>query len=155
MCRQSGWRRFGLLFLGAVLVLSSAGSVLALTGGPDRYGYRFIDSREADFAYEYEPIDDDKNVVDYKEAYDAGDYPYGKDGISPSDQNQEGMPIEIGFDFEFYGKTYRYLYLAGNGYIEFTPTTFRNYVYDGSGLPSKNLPNNLIAPLWGWHDAFS
>ena len=155
MCRESRWRRSVLLFLGAVLVLLSAGSALALKGGPDRYGYRFIDSREAGFKYEYEHIADDKNVVDYKVANKVGDYPYAKDGKSPSDQNQEGLPIEIGFDFEFYGKTYRYLYLAGNGYIEFTPTTFRNYVYDGSGLPSKNLPNNFIAPLWGWHDAFS
>ena len=139
----------GSVFLAFLLM---AGSIAF--GGQDRYGYSLTDSRTGGLPYGYEDIE--KTATHYADVvpgvvdnYAVGDNIYDKDKT-----NLESQAIEIGFDFEFYGQTYSYVFLAGNGYIEFTPDTYVNYVYDGSGI-STTPTRNLIAPLWGWHDAFS
>ncbi|MBN2705179.1 MAG: hypothetical protein JXR89_01915 [Deltaproteobacteria bacterium] len=116
----------------------------ALQGGPDRFGYRFIDSRTVGGpAYEWENLE--KSGTKY-EGFDKPEFDY---------PNRMGVPIDIGFQFKFYGNTYRAVYLAANGYLAFSTSNFRNSVYDGSGLPSVSEPNNLIAPFWGWLDTYS
>ena len=144
--------------LGAVflaLLLTAGSSVWgAALGGPDGYGYHFTDSRNGKLPYGYENIE--KTATHYADVVPGvvDNYAVGDNVYDKSKTNLESQAIEIGFDFKFYGKTYNYVYLAGNGYIEFTPNTFVNYVYDGSRI-SATSTRNLIAPLWGWHDAFS
>ncbi|HDS15420.1 MAG TPA: hypothetical protein ENN66_02145 [Proteobacteria bacterium] len=137
------WRgRWGLALLALSLVLYGL-PALALEGGPDRFGYRYIDSAAPGGpAYAWENLENDSTTY---EGFDKPEFDY---------KNTVGFPLEIGFPFTFYGKTYRALYLAANGYISFSYQS-ENYKYDGSGLPSKNQPNNLIAPFWGWHDTYS
>ena len=57
------------------------------------------------------------------------------------------------FTFIFYGQEFTNVYVAGNGYLIFTlPDTsdkYKNFVYDGEGLPAVAEPNNIIAPFWG------
>lgn len=118
----------------------------ALSGGPDAYGYRYIDSNSVGGPkYAWEEIEKTGTEVKGFDTY--------KDGITT--HNTVSIPIDIGFKFDFYGKSYSGVYLAANGYITFSSGDYKNYVYDGSGLPSKTGPNNLIAPFWGWNDAFS
>jgi hypothetical protein len=59
--------------------------------------------------------------------------------------DNEGASVPIGFPFKFYGINYSTITISSNGYLTF----------DGSGgdptndpIPSTNLPNSLIAPLW-------
>ena len=117
----------------------------ALSGGPDAFGYHYIDSNSVGGPqYDWEDID--KTGTNYK----------GFDNYyTITTPNSISIPIDIGFDFDFYGRTYSAVYLAGNGYIVFKPKRYRNYVYDGSRVPAKSEPNNIIAPFWGWNDSFS
>ncbi len=135
-----------LLLMALALVFSGLTPLtsIALQGGPDAFGYRYIDSNSVGGPqYLWEDIE--KTGTTYK-GFDKpeADYP-----------NSMGTAIEIGFDFDFYGKTYKWVYLAGNGYLAFSSKDYRNHIYDGSHIPSKSEPNNLIAPFWGWNDAFS
>jgi hypothetical protein len=138
------WR--SLFFTALVLVISAVLplNALALQGGPDAFGYRYIDSNSVG-GPEYVWEDIEKTGTTYK-GFDKpeADYP-----------NSMGIPIDIGFNFNFYGKSYRGLYLASNGYLAFTSRTYRSYIYDGKGFPSPTGPNNIIAPFWGWNDTFS
>ena len=152
--------RRGLLLgcLAFLVCLLGAGGSFAATdgGGPDRFGYRYKDSRSGGLKYVWEDIENTADYYDSKhgvagvlDSYDINGY------YDSSRTNYEaGERIEIGFDFRFYGNTYNYLVPAGNGYVEFTPKTWINYVYDGSNIGSTPA-SNLIAPLWGWHDTFS
>jgi hypothetical protein len=128
----------------ALVWLLPTGRVGAATGGPDSYGYRYVDSKGGGIEFMYEDIE--KTGIKY----------YGFDKPEIDFPNLLGQAIPIGFTFKFYGQEYHNLYLAGNGYLQFTPdSAFRNYVYDGGGLSSQSYPNNIIAPLWGWHDTYS
>ena len=117
---------------------------VALQGGPDVFGYRYADSNSVSGPkYVWEDLE--KSGTEYK-GFDKPELDYS---------NSMGTPIDIGFRFEFYGNTYSHVYLAANGHIAFSSKDYRNYVYDGRGLPAKSEPNNLIAPFWGWNDTFS
>lgn len=137
------WALF-LATIGLIFFSLSASSVVALQGGPDQFGYRYIDSKSVGGpAYGWEDIE--KTGTEYK-GFDKPEIDY---------PNSMGVPIEIGFRFKFYGYTYSHIYLAGNGYIAFSSKDYRNHIYDGKGLPNPAEPNNLIAPFWGWNDTYS
>lgn len=52
--------------------------------------------------------------------------------------------VELGFDFEFYGNSYNYMYIDSNGYV-----TFDGYTSPyNEALPSFNYPNNAIYAFW-------
>lgn len=135
---------FSLLAL-VLLGLLPAGS-FAFKGGADEYGYYYIDSKE-DGGPKYAWEDLEKTGTEYN-GFDKPEIDY---------PNSMGSAVGIGFDFNFYGKKYRDVYLAGNGYIAFASDdySYRNYVYNGSGIPSNFFPTNIIAPFWGWNDTYS
>jgi hypothetical protein len=62
---------------------------------------------------------------------------------SPQDDGSYG-PLNLGFNFTFYGQTYNSIYINVNGNI-----TFGNYYtsYSPSGFPSGSAPA-MIAPFW-------
>jgi len=129
-----------------IVSLVAVGTVNARDAIQDHFGYRYVDSISGGISRDYEPLEKNFEGIKYS-GFDKPEFDF---------PNLMGPAIPLGFTFEFYGKKYQNVYVAGNGYIQFTPdNTFRNYVYDGSGLPSQNNPNNIIAPLWGWHDTFS
>ncbi len=139
-------RRAALLLIMLTLVCSGLlpSNAEALQGGPDAFGYSYRDSNAVGGPqYVWEEIE--KTGIDY-DGFDKPDKDY---------PNTMGLAIPIGFNFDFYGRTYSYVRLAGNGYITFSLNSNRNYVYDGSHQPAKSEPNNIIAPSWGWNDAFS
>lgn len=100
----------------------------ATTGGPDAFGYTFIDSNEPGSPlYAWEEISPTGTIItSWTSLYD---------GFSG--------PISIGFPFYYYDNAYSELYISTEGYISFG----RGYYYTPSccELPSPSLPNNDIA----------
>ena len=65
-------------------------------------------------------------------------------GFYDADDDYAG-PLEIGFDFEFYGETYSMFNVTSNGYIQFGAGSYDSYNYP---IPTSWSPNNIIAPFW-------
>ncbi len=136
---RSGIRKVMSLLLLGVLVLAVAGSADALQGGPDKYGYRYIDSLDLKGPrFSMEKLGED--MVGFVNSS-------GK-SLVPASSLTESR--EIGFPFEFYGKEYTYFHLSGNGYIVFagSGTDYGSYPYKGQSVPSSDPPNRMIAPFW-------
>lgn len=96
-------------------------------GGPDDFGYVWIDSDE--------PNGPTYNWVDI-EGIGQPLYMY-------DDDNQGPFPIE--FDFSFYGQIFNTFRICSNGWISFTSTSGQ---YMNDVIPGNGSPENLIAPFW-------
>ncbi len=96
-------------------------------GGPDDFGYFWIDSNEPD-GPEFEWID----------ITGMGD------PLSFTDDQNQG-PFQLGFDMEFYTNFFNSINICSNGWVSFTSTstTFLNVA-----IPNGSEPNNLVAPFW-------
>jgi len=97
-------------------------------GGPDEFGYRWVDSDEAD-GPSFQWVD------------------IGATGtpVAISGDNQVSAPLPIGFEFPFYGETYTEFRVGTNGYITFISSTPYYYNYP---LPSPYAPRGLLAAFW-------
>jgi len=97
------------------------------SGGPDQFGYTWIDSDEAGGpVYDWVEISSLGTVLGHD---DDGNYgPYG-----------------LGFDFPFYGTVFNEVRICTNGWLSFTAT---NTTYNNQGLPNSDPPNNLVCPFW-------
>ncbi len=103
-------------------------------GGPDDYGYKWIDSNEPNGPqYLWEDISQNPDVVEITNWIGNLD-----DGYTSA--------IPIGFDFEFYGDSYSNVYVSTNGFITFSTLTSAYYTNDP--IPESGVPNNLICPVW-------
>ncbi|MCA9782181.1 MAG: hypothetical protein H6678_02675 [Candidatus Delongbacteria bacterium] len=98
-------------------------------GGPDAFGYTWINSNDADGP--------DMEWIDLTTIGTA---------VTLSDDSYTTTPIPIGFDFRFYGNTYTELYIGSNGTIGFDPTLLGSLA--PQQFPYAVSPNNLIAPFW-------
>jgi hypothetical protein len=90
------------------------------TGGPDGFGYTYDDT------ISYSWISASTNS-----------------GLTGDDEF--AGPINIGFNFPFYGMPQTQLYFSTNGLITFGAG---NWDWSGSDIPNDMNPNNLIAPFW-------
>ncbi|MCK4460592.1 MAG: hypothetical protein KAW46_02250, partial [candidate division Zixibacteria bacterium] len=61
------------------------------------------------------------------------------------DDNYVG-PLDLGFDFPFYGNLYSYIYIGSNGVIGFSPTGMNARIE--TPIPDTATPNNIVALLW-------
>ena len=96
-------------------------------GGPDAFGYTWIDSDEAGGpAYAWIDISGSGEVVG-----GGDDSNYG--------------PFAIGFPFSYYGNTFESLNVCTNGWVSFTSVST---AYSNQGIPDAAEPNNLLAPFW-------
>jgi len=89
-------------------------------GGPDGFGYTYDDS------VPYNWISASTNS-----------------GLTGDDEF--AGPINMGFNFPFYGMPQSQLYFSTNGLITFGAGSWD---YFGSDIPNDMNPNNLIAPFW-------
>jgi PKD repeat protein len=96
------------------------------SGGPDSYGYVFIDSNEPD-GPQFNYINFDGETI-----------------TNMGDDDYRG-PIQLPFDFTFYGETYSQVYINSNGSVSFG---IGNTEYNNSTIPDQGVPNNLIAFFW-------
>ncbi|SVA68612.1 uncharacterized protein METZ01_LOCUS121466, partial [marine metagenome] len=95
-------------------------------GGPDSYGYVFIDSNEPD-GPQFNYINFDGETI-----------------TNMGDDDYRG-PFQLPFDFTFYGETYSQVYINSNGFISFGTG---NTQYNNSTIPDQGVPNNIIAFFW-------
>ena len=95
-------------------------------GGPDAFGYTWIDSDEAGgpaFAF-----------VDISGSGTA---------ISLSDDAAQS--VDLPFAFPFYGETYSDVDVVSNGFLNFGAAST---AYANASIPSAAAPNAIIAPFW-------
>jgi subtilisin family serine protease len=96
-------------------------------GGPDGFGYGWIDSDEAGG-----PIYDWQEISGIGVAIGGGD-----------DENLG--PFPLGFGFSFYGQTYNSIRICTNGWLSFTSTDDE---YSNQPIPNAAEPNTMLAPFW-------
>ncbi len=98
-------------------------------GGPDAFGYRWIDSDEAGGpTYSWVEISSEPGAT-----------------LLDLTDDQNAGPFDIGFTFEFYGVDFTQFRICANGWVSFTSTAT---AYTNSTIPSTGEPNNLLALFW-------
>ena len=104
-------------------------------GGPDDFGYVWIDSDEGvGGIYDFSWID----------VSGVGTEIMADFGADPDDAY--AGPYPIGFDFVFYGNVYDQFYVGSNGMIGFAAAGMNTRI--NVPIPADSDPNNLIALLW-------
>ena len=105
-------------------------------GGPDAFGYRWIDSDEPDGpAFQFIDISSTGTVVQLQ--------PTGS--FDPKD---EGMAaINLPWPVTFYGTSYTQLQVNSNGFVTFDMSFFAN-AFSNTQIPDPADPNNLVAVFW-------
>ncbi|MCA2004831.1 MAG: S8 family serine peptidase [Ignavibacterium sp.] len=102
-------------------------------GGPDIFGYRWIDSDAPNGPqYVWTDISTNPSAVPVTSWTGTLD-----DGYAT---------VPLGMTFPFYGNNYTQGYLSTNGFLSFTALT-SSYFTNGT-IPNTALPNNVIAPFW-------
>jgi len=104
--------------------------VLAGSGGPDAFGYKWKDSDAPGGP-----------TFSWVEISGVGT----QIGLNGDDQNVPTLPI--GFSFPFYGSNFTTFNICSNGWVSFssTATAFSNVAVPTGGTTA---PNNLVAPFW-------
>lgn len=106
-------------------------------GGPDAFGYKWIDSNEpAGPAYLWEDITSTGTLV-------STWVPTGT--FDAKDEGYSG-PYPLGFNFKFYGINKNQIYISSNGLILFN--TVSSDIYTNANIPGTAVPNEYIAPFW-------
>ncbi len=99
-------------------------------GGPDNYGYIWIDSD-----------DDGGPVFNWRDISATGT------AITGLTDDSYAGPFPIGFNFPFYDSIYTEFYVSSNGLIGFgPPDNYSALVNDP--IPTYDIPGNFIALLW-------
>ncbi len=98
-------------------------------GGPDAFGYGWIDSNEPDG-----PVFDFVDISGVGTALNLGD--------------DDGRFVPLPFTFEFYGDAKTQVGISSNGYLTFDPSDSTPSDFTNDPIPNGNTPNNLIAPFW-------
>ncbi|MBT8390391.1 MAG: T9SS type A sorting domain-containing protein [Ignavibacteriaceae bacterium] len=107
------------------------------SGGPDLFGYEWIDSNEPNGPeYLWNDISSTGNEI-------TNWLPTGS--FDPKDEGTAG-PIPIGFDFKFYGETKSQVYVNTNGVISFINIT--ENIFSNDAIPTAGIPDAMIAPFW-------
>ncbi|MDP8207248.1 MAG: carboxypeptidase regulatory-like domain-containing protein [Candidatus Electryonea clarkiae] len=121
-------RWLGILSIISILFLPVL--VAAYTGGPDDYGYEFIDSQEED-GPEFNWIDISETGTEMTALYNFG---------------REIGPIAIPFDFNFYGEDYDEIWICSHLFMTFSDdqgTSSNNLT-----IPTNTIPNNGVFLYW-------
>ncbi len=106
-------------------------------GGPDAFGYEWIDSDEENGPeFEWNDISSTGTTVSTWTA--AGTY-------SAEDEGYFG-PIDLGFDFKFYGETENQIYLSTNGFVTFDQIS--GSAFSNTTLPDEDAPNGMLCAFW-------
>ncbi len=96
-------------------------------GGPDGFGYYWVDSDEyGGPTYDWVEIDSVGTA------------------LTMSDDDNQG-PFPLGFTFDFYGNSFTGVRVCSNGFLTFTSTAT---AYSNSSIPGTGDPNNTLAVFW-------
>jgi hypothetical protein len=100
------------------------------SGGPDAFGYTFVDSDEPGGpTYAFEDI-----------SGTGTPYFLGDDAGTP--------PLALGFDFDFYGTTYTSVFGSSNGYLSFDGSDVTDFTNDCPLAGGGISPTNSAFPFW-------
>jgi len=102
--------------------------VIQGSGGPDGFGYRWMDSDE--------PGGPAFNWVDISTTGTA---------VAVSGDDSTSSPMILGFNFPLYGTFFDSVRICTNGWASLTSTATS---YSNQPLPNSGAPENLIAPFW-------
>jgi hypothetical protein len=112
------------------------------SGGPDLFGYKWADS------------DDPQGPLYVWEDIAATGTPVTSwiptSSLSSTDEGYSG-PLNLGFNFKFYGQSKSQIYISTNGFLTFSPLT--ENAYTNTALPTATTPNEIISPFWDDLDA--
>ena len=97
----------------------------------DSFGYVWFDSDS--------PLGPEYNWVDITGTGETIEFPGNAD-------NSNSGPLDLGFDFSFYGNTFSSINVCSNGWASFSDSTSTNYYY--LPIPYAGQPNNLLAAFW-------
>ena len=97
------------------------------SGGPDTFGYSWIDSDEPGGP-----------VFAWFEINTLG-------AVAGSGDAARLGPFDLGFTFLFYGVAYDQVRICTNGFLTFSTTTT---IYNNGTFPNSSAPNEVIAPFW-------
>jgi hypothetical protein len=107
-------------------------------GGPDAFGYRWIDSDEPGG-----PIYSWVDISGVGTAITTGQWiPSG--GTSGSDDGY--YPVLLPFGFTYYGLTYDTVFISTNGNLRFVRPAAVDYT--NAGIPVNDQVNNVLAAFW-------
>ena len=107
------------------------------SGGPDAFGYKWIDSDEPNGPqYVWQDISATGTAVTNWIATGT---------FNPKDEGYAG-PFNLGFNFKFYGNTKTQIYVSSNGLVLFG--TVSTDIYTNASIPTAAVPNEYIAPFW-------
>lgn len=113
------------------------------TGGPDAFGYRFIDSQETGgpvFATEWEDISTSGTAITWG-AYN----PPSAFGVSDEGEAQ----INLGFSFSYYGTAYTSCWVNTNAFVKFgSQTVSAATSYNNVTMPTAGGDDNKICVKW-------
>jgi hypothetical protein len=104
------------------------------SGGPDAFGYTWIDSDE-----------DAGPVYNWVEINGVGE-------VAGSAFDGNFGPFSLGFDFPYYGGTFDEIRICTNGWLSFTSTSS---AYTNQAIPNSAQPNNLLAAFWDDLNAYN
>ncbi len=107
-----------------LLIISLTATVFARTGGPDEFGYRFVDSDE--------PGGPEFEWIDISATGSSG--PYGDDSR---------MTVALPENFEWYGIEYNQITICTNGWTCFGSATTSDHTVDT--IPDTYAPQNVMA----------
>ena len=107
----------------------SGDPVVTGTGGPDTFGYRWVDSDEPGGP-----------VFSWTEISGTGN-PVA--GVTADDSTSAAIPL--GFNFPMYGTFFNSIRVCSNGWLSFTSSST---AYANQPLPNSGTPENLVAPFW-------
>lgn len=96
-------------------------------GGPDNFGYRWVDSTATGGPI-YEWVDISSVGV-----------------LLPSGNDTNHGPIDLGFEFPFYGSFFDQIRISSNGFLSFT---WFLSPFNNQPIPEANFPNDLLAVFW-------
>jgi len=113
------------------------GSSIMGSGGPDLFGYEWIDSNDPQGPV-YEWIDIVGTGTQVTNWIPTSVY-------SGEDEGKAG-PFPLGFTFEYYGVEYSNIWFCSNGFITFSDITDAGM--SNPQMPDSDIPNNLVAGIW-------
>jgi hypothetical protein len=112
------------------------------SGGPDLFGYKWIDSDDPQGPdYVWEDISTTGTQV-------ASWTPTGT--MSATDEGYAG-PLNLGFNFKYYGQAKSQIFISTNGLLTFSPISTN--IYSNATIPTAAEPNEIICPFWDDLDA--
>jgi subtilisin-like proprotein convertase family protein len=101
------------------------------SGGPDGYGYRYVDNLNGDTA--------SYNWIELRGDPAAEWIPFGED------DDDSVLPVALGFHFPFYGQIFDTVYLSTNGNLQFASLLD---AYSNECLPAATIPGPAIFAYW-------